>query len=130
MSRPRTLRISLPTYLRCIDAETQFLNGGHNREARKELLEIIANRPDLIFPRKLLSEIALEEKQPAEAAAQFARIAAMLGDGKAPAQLPPARTFSRADDNLGVFEHLNGKLAEAAPTRRPCGSSRTTPTPS
>ncbi|MGA2257247.1 MAG: sulfatase-like hydrolase/transferase, partial [Thermoguttaceae bacterium] len=107
----------LPTYLRCVHALAQFEDGRtkENEKAKKELLEIVASRPELIMPHRLLALIALDERRPADAAAHAAKIVAILEESKdIPKQPLRARQkLAMAHCILGLALQAMGKLSEA-----------------
>ena len=83
-----------------------------NEEAEKELLEIAASRPGLIVPHKLLAEIAMDERRPADAAQQYAKLVAILGESKDPSRQPPGaeEELATAHFSLGLALQQTGKL--------------------
>ncbi len=106
----------LATYQRCLHARLKWMEGsGHNAEAKQELREIAASRPGLIMPHKALADIAQEEGRKAEAAAECAKIVALLGDGKDPARLPAGtrKELAEAHYALGQSLQMAGKADEA-----------------
>ena len=105
----------LPIYQRCDHARAQFYQRHHNEEATRELLEIIASRPALIWPHDLLAEIAMDEQRPANAVQQYAKVVAMLGALKDSSKRSFAvrQDLARAHFGLGLALQQAGSLPEA-----------------
>jgi len=76
----------LPVYQRIDKAMTLFFADHPGEEAKNEFLEIAAIRPGLIMAHQFLGDIAMDEHRPADAVVQYAKIVAMLGDGKDPSK--------------------------------------------
>ena len=108
----------LPTYLRCVHALAQFVDGcsNQNEKVKKELLEIVASSPELIMPHRLLALIALDEGRPADAVAHSAKIVAMLEELKDPLKRPlgARQELALAHCILGLALQAMGKSSEAA----------------
>jgi tetratricopeptide (TPR) repeat protein len=104
----------LPTYMRILQTKVQFY-AHHNEEAKQDLLKIAASRPELILPHELLARIALDERRPADAVEQYAKIVAMLGELKDPAKQPFGAKEDLANAYFGLGRALSeaGKLPEA-----------------
>ena len=105
----------LPTYNLLCETKEQFCYAHRNAEARQKLLEIVASRPEIVLPHRLLAEIALEERRPADAAEQFARIVAILGALKDPAQqrFGAREELAKAHFGLGVVLAQMGQVPQA-----------------
>ncbi len=108
----------LPTYQRLLQlAHTsgQAIDARRNEEARRELLEIAARRPAVILPHLLLADIALGEQRPADAAEQYARVVAMLGELKDPGKqrFGAREELAGAHFGLGLTLKQRGRPSEA-----------------
>ena len=107
----------LPTYNLLADARRKIREEvGRRDEVKKELLEIAARRPGLIMLQKLLAEIALDERRPADAATHFAKVVARLDKLKDPSKQLPGGLgeLAWAHYNLASALDLEGNAAQAA----------------
>jgi arylsulfatase A-like enzyme/tetratricopeptide (TPR) repeat protein len=115
----------LPTYERIQKAEG-LLQANRSEEAKKELLDIIGGRPQLITAHAMLAQIALREHQLADVAARCDAIVSILAESKG-SSLPRAsggeefsagkldtRDLATAHFNLGTVLKEMGKPREAA----------------
>ncbi|MGO9109039.1 MAG: sulfatase-like hydrolase/transferase [Thermoguttaceae bacterium] len=105
----------LPTYMRLRQTKDQFYYAHRNEEAKQELMKISAGRPGLILPHELLASIALDERRPADAVEQYAKIVAMLGELKDPSKplFGAKEDLANAHFGLGLALSQAGKLPEA-----------------
>ena len=104
----------LPAYLHCIHAKSQLIDG-FSKDAEKKALAVVATRPDLIFPRKTLIEIALDEHRLADAVRHSEKIIAVLEGFKDPAKRPPgaSQKLAIAHYNIGLTKQQAGNLKDA-----------------
>jgi arylsulfatase A-like enzyme/tetratricopeptide (TPR) repeat protein len=115
----------LPTYER-IQKSEGLLQANRSEEAKKELLDIIKGRPQLITAQAMLAQIALREHQLADVAARCEAIVSILAESKV-ASSPRApggeefsagkldtRDLATAHFNLGTVLKEMGKPREAA----------------
>jgi len=105
----------LPTYMRILQTRTDFYYAHRNAEAKQELLEIVASRPELVLPHELLASIALDERRPLDAVEQYAKIVAMLDESKGPSKqrFGAREDLANAHFGLGLALSAAGKLPEA-----------------
>jgi tetratricopeptide (TPR) repeat protein len=105
----------LPTFIRLLQTKAQFFYAHRTEEAKQELLRIVATRPDLILPHKLLAVIALDERRPADAVEQYAKIVALLGElkGSSKQRFGAKEELAMAHFGLGLGLSEAGKLPEA-----------------
>lgn len=107
----------LPTYNRIHNAYDLF-EKNRNREAEKESLEILAERPDLIMAERLLGNIALSEKRTLDARRHFDRMADILAKPGGATRLITAAEadYIRLGCHMDLGEALmsEGKVDEAA----------------
>jgi arylsulfatase A-like enzyme/Tfp pilus assembly protein PilF len=105
----------LAVYQRIDKAMTLFSADHRSELAKKEVLEIAAIRPDLIWAHKQLAGIAMEEGRPAGAVEQYAKIVAMLGDSNDPSKKRSGDSgdLANAHFGLGLALWQAGNRAEA-----------------
>src|SRR5208283_2683433 len=108
----------LPTYMRVFQTKAQVYYAHrnadvkHELEAKQELLDIVASRPELVLPHELLASIAMDEGRIADAAEQYAKIVAILGELKDPSKqrFGAREELARAHFGLGLALSEAGKL--------------------
>ncbi len=105
----------LRTYLGFLDARDKLYVGRHIEEAKTELLKIVALRPKLILPHRLLAEIAEDENRPAGAAEEYAKIFTIQDELKDPARKVPGAMLeiASAHNNLANLLRKIGQVPDA-----------------